>query len=126
MNCGTRIRSLNYNIFAYVDDILLQSSTVTGLQTLIDPAVKNITVNGLCFNPSKRECTTVAGCPFVASPEWKIGNISLNGSKKLNYLGTEIGYLRGDHLCESIIRAGNRSFYSLQRAGLNSQGVDPK
>ena len=36
LECGTRIGSENYNIFAYADDILLIGTTVTGLQTLID------------------------------------------------------------------------------------------
>ena len=81
-------------------------------------------MNGLCFNLNKTECTIV-GCPFITSPGWKIGNINLNVSKKLKYLGTEIGDLKVDYHCESRIRAANRSFYSLQGAGLYSQGVDP-
>ena len=74
-----------------------------GLKTLIDSSVKNVTINGLCFNPSKAECTIVGGCPFIASPGWKIGNINLNVSKKLKYLGTEIGDLKGDYHCKSRI-----------------------
>ena len=31
LDCGTRIGSQNYNIFAYADDILLISTTITGL-----------------------------------------------------------------------------------------------
>ena len=123
-DCGTRIGSQSYNIFAYADHILPTSTTVPGLQTLIDSAVKNITVNGLCFNPNKTECTIVGGCPFIISPGWKIGNINLNVSKILKYLETEIGDRKGDYHCESRIRAANRSFYS-QGAGLYSQGVDP-
>ena len=42
LDCGTRIGSQNYNIFAYADDILLISTTVTGLQTLIDSNLQTL------------------------------------------------------------------------------------
>ena len=76
---GTRILTRNYNRFAYMDDILLISTTVTDLQALIDSAVKNTVFASIS------ECTIVGGCPFIAPSGWKFGNINLTVSKNRDF-----------------------------------------
>ena len=51
-SCGVTIRGKRLNVFCYADDVLLASTTPSGLQKLIDTAVKYITIHGLHFNPS--------------------------------------------------------------------------
>ena len=34
-DAGIRINNVKYNVFCYADDLLLTSTTITGLQTLI-------------------------------------------------------------------------------------------
>ena len=126
MNCGVNVFGKNFNIYCYADDILLSSTTVTGLQTLIDVAVNNITKSGLCFNPVKTECVIIGGNPFNTNPKWTINNINLSVSEKVKYLGIEIGDLSGKYHCDSRVRSSNKAFYSLQGAGLNKHGVNPK
>ena len=47
MHCGIAINNITYNLCCYVDDLLLCSLSVTGLQKLI---------NGLRINPTKTKC----------------------------------------------------------------------
>ena len=56
---GVTVSSKRYNRICYADDILLCSTTPTGLQDLINTANKYINENGLCFNPSKTSCLLV-------------------------------------------------------------------
>ena len=54
--CGITIGISNYNIMCYADDLLLCSTTVSGLQSLIDVATKYTVSHGLRFNPSRSVC----------------------------------------------------------------------
>ena len=56
-SCGISISSERFNIFCYADDILLVSTTVSGLQSLIDVAVQHVSECGLRFNPQKTKCS---------------------------------------------------------------------
>ena len=53
---GISIACMKLNVFCYADDILLSSTTVTGLQGLIEKAVDYINRHGFRFNPSKTKC----------------------------------------------------------------------
>ena len=86
----------------------------------------HITKSGLCFNLEKTECIIIGGNPFNTNPKWTINNINLSVTEKVKYLGIEIGDLSGKYHCDSRVRSSNKAFYSLQGAGLNKHGVDPK
>ena len=108
MNCAICINNINYNVFTYADDLLLSSTTVTGLQGLISN-------HGLRFNPAKTKCM--------------ISNIeatNLAVEKTLSYLGAEIGGPTKKYHIEKRLRCAWRSFYSLQSAGLKYLGVSPE
>ena len=59
----------SYNVSCYADDVLLTSTTVTGLQRLIDGADKYISSHGLWFNPIKTHCITFGKTSFVKDTE---------------------------------------------------------
>ena len=105
--------------------MLLSSTTVSGLQKLINKANANITRNGLTFNPQKTECLLVEGNPFTETPQWYMDGVSLNIVDKITYLGTILGDSKGQGQTTQRIQAANRAFYSLQGAGLNCCGVSP-
>ena len=67
-NSGIIINNHKYNVFCYADDLLLASTTVTGLQSMIDMAVAHLAERGLKFNPSKTTCMTYGGNPFRTDP----------------------------------------------------------
>jgi hypothetical protein len=52
---GVVIDNRSYNALCYADDLMVMSTTVTGLQSLINIAVKHITERGLSFNPGKTD-----------------------------------------------------------------------
>ena len=123
--CGVTINNITYNIYCYADDILISSTTASGLQSLIDKANVNLSSCGLNFNPQKSECIIVGGNPFTTSPKWHLNGEKLPVRDSIVYLGTVIGDRNGEKHTESRLRKATKSFYSLQGCGLNAHGVSP-
>jgi len=122
---GVIINKRSYNIFNYADDILLASLTVSGLQALIDKAVGIITRDGLQFNPEKTICNTFGPNVYTSAPTWYINGIPLTNKDHIKYLGATISSKGGTVHIQERIRAAQRSYYSLQGAGLHKNGLDP-
>lgn len=125
MPCGIRIGSDTYNVFCYADDLILTSHTPTGLQTLIDTALKYITSHGLNFNPIKTVCTTFGNCHLATSPIWKLRGEILREEKDVTYLGSTLSNDTVNHK-NSRMASTRRAFYGLQGAGLCDRGVNPR
>ena len=53
-----------FNVFFYADNILIYSTSVTGLQNLIESAVKYVSGHGLRFNPKKTKVCHIRWKPF--------------------------------------------------------------
>ena len=123
---GLRIHNVSYNVFCYADDVLLASTTVTGLQSLINCATKYVMENGLCFNPRKTSCLLKGTCPFATSPKWFIRDTELMIKEEMDYLGVKIGNSSGTYHSGNRIRACRRAFFSLQGAGFCQDGVRPE
>ena len=126
LKSGIIINGRTHNVFAYADDILLASMTVSGLKDLIDVAVSHISERGLKFNPHKTICMNYGNNPFLLSPQWFIDGVSLDVRHELKYLGTVLSKSNGKHHVESRISAANKSYYGLQGAGLCKDGLSPQ
>ena len=113
ISCGIHINNVNFNTICYADDILLCSTTVTGLQKMINIASDYIHKHGLRFNPHKTSCLIMGANPFVTPPIWTMEGETLNIETQISYLGTVLG-----KKCE-------RAFYGLQGAGIKFPGVAP-
>ena len=124
-NCGITIKGNNYNAFCYADDILIASTSPSGLQTLIDVAVEEISRTGLRFNPTKTICMIYGNCPLTSVPSWNIDDTPLQIESSMKYLGAMLSNDRGKRHIDDRIQAANRAFYSLQGAGLHFRGVTP-
>ena len=122
---GIIINGTTYNIFCYADDLLLSSTSVTGLQSLINTASKYITDRGLRFNPNKTVCTTKGDNPFTCDPHWYIDGVPLSNEDHIKYLGTYIDQTNGSYHAQSRISNANKAFFSLQGAGLYKDCVSP-
>ena len=85
---GITIGSENFNVICYADDILLLSTTSSGLQTLIDKADSYLKSHGLIFNSQKTECMISGLNPFNVVPNWTIDNVTLQVVPSIKYLGT--------------------------------------
>ena len=125
---GLRIHNVSYNVFCYADDLLLASTTVTGLQSLINCATKYVMENGLCFDPRKTSCLLKGTCHFATSPKWFIRDTALMIKEEMDYLGVKIGNSSGMYHSKNRIcrRACRRAFFSLQGAGSCEDGVRPE
>ena len=72
MECGIRIKDMTFNVCCYADDLLVLSTTVTGLQHLMDCANMYIHAHGLRFNPAKTQCLTFGKDRFHKK-KWFLG-----------------------------------------------------
>ena len=112
-NAGIVIHNQKYNVFCYADDLLLASTTATGLQTLINMAVNHVSEKGLSFNPTKTVCISYGKHTFVKETIWKINDNLLENNNNLKYLGTELGRTGGNVHTLNRIKCANQAFYSL-------------
>jgi len=122
---GVIVDKHSYNVFAYADDLLLASTTVSGLQALIDTAVDIITTDGLRFNPHKTVCCTFGPNIYTSDPEWNINGVTLKRQDHVRYLGAMLGAKGSELHSQERIRSARKSYYALQPAGLHKDGVDP-
>jgi hypothetical protein len=124
--CGVTISDFNYNVFCYADDILLCSTTSSGLQQLINISVNYVSGYGLRFNPSKTVCMISGRNPFIRMPTWNINGEDLAVCDQVKYLGTTLGNdTNGSHV-EGRIKGAQNAFYSLQGGGLKFNSVLPE
>ena len=122
---GVTIGGATYNVYCYADDILLASTSASGLQCRINIAVNYVMSHGLRFNPNKTVCMIRGQNPFTSIPSWSIEGIQLALSDKLPYLGSSIDNCRGASHADMRIRAAQRAYFALQSAGLTYKGVSP-
>ena len=121
---GLTIGYNKFNVFCYADDLLIASATVPGLQNLIDKANAYVMKHGLRFNPLKTNCVIAGKMPFLETPNWHIGDTTLNIESNLSYLGSYLGNNCGSVHVASRISACRKSFFSLQGAGLCKIGLN--
>ena len=121
---GINIGNCSYNTFCYADDVLLVSTTVTGLQKLIDVADGYIKSHGLRFNPLKTQCIIFGKHYFVNDPTWFLDKTVLTITNEIMYLGANLSNSGKTHV-DKRIKACRRAFYTLQSTGLCKGGVSP-
>ena len=126
MNCGITIKDYHYNVFCYADDVLLASTTASGLQSLINVAVEHITPLGLRFNPSKTRVATFGKPTSKQMPSWVIEGTPLaHETSGMDYLGAVLHSDKGASHCSKRMKSAQKAFYGLQSAGLHFRGVEP-
>ena len=121
---GCAVDNMKLNVFCYADDLLLVSTSVTGLQGLINCANMYVTKHGLKFNPGKTKCLITGKNPFVSIPSWYLNENILQICENFDYLGVHIGNKGNNVHVESRISSCRRAFYTLQSAGLCKKGLD--
>ena len=103
----------------------LQSTSVTGLQSMIDTANTYMNQHGVHFNSTKTTCMIYGDNPFVELPRWTLDGAELKTKNSLTYPGVELSYKGGSDHCQTRIRSAQKAYYSLQQAGLHWNGVSP-
>ena len=102
----------------------MTSTTITGLQRLIDVSERYISAHGLRFNPRKTQCIVFGTNNLINNPKWILNNTALEITDEIMYLGVSLSQNSFSHV-NSRIKACRRAFYSLQSAGV-CKGVHPQ
>lgn len=125
LNSGLKINTVSYNVFAYADDLLLLSSTATGLQRLIDHANSYICQNGLGFNANKTKCAIFGKCHLSPQPKWFLDRSPLKLCDDLDYLGATLSTNCATAHKNNRLAACRGRYFTLQSAGMHRGGVKP-
>ena len=100
------IKGVKFDVLCYADDILLASTTATGLQCII-----NLCQNGaLGSTQQKPNAQLWVSNPLIRMPTWDIDGICLEICETIDYLGTVIGNKNNDVHTNKRIRSCRKSF----------------
>jgi len=125
-NVGALYKNLNTSIVVYADDILLISPVGRHLQIMLDICSKYSSDWLIKFNPSKSKIITF-GEPTVPNQEFKIQNLIIEGTDKIEYLGIEINNkFDFDTPAREKFKKVEKSIFSLSYLGLTPTGVSPE
>ena len=124
MDAGISIDLKVYNSFAYTDDITLFSTSVPGLQKLIDTCNSYADVWGFNFNVAKSKCMIYGKHRFCKIPDWYLGTQKLTCVDRFKILDTiyRDDYSADDHV-ETRVNNTRRAYYSLAGAGMKYPGL---
>ena len=112
-------------MFFYADDLLIASTTSTGLHALIYLCDSYISQHGLRFKPQKTSCTTVGKHRFVSQPQRTIKGRQQKITDTFSYMGAVFGNGGSAEHVNQSIRAAINAHRSPQAAGLHANGLDP-
>ena len=124
---GIRFGDVLYNCFAYADDISLFSSTIPGLQKLIDICAEYAKKWRFTFGTKKSQCMSVGYRPdsFIRQPVWHLDDSDLKTVDKLDILGVSFtANGKFADFTQSRINKCRRSFYSLCNYGMKYPGIN--
>ena len=120
---GVRVGKDRYNSFAYADDLTLFSSSITGLQHLIDISVSYASKWRFSFGINKTKILQVGKCHFSDVPKWYLGkpcfsNI-INVVTELKLLGITFSATTSAHdgHVTDRISAARRAMYRYYNTG---------
>ena len=110
---------------AYADDVSLFSSTVTGLQNLVDACYYYSKKWRFNFGIKKSMCMTVGVSKFKNEPRWRLGYQTMENEITLEMLGV---FFSSDghsnpHVNNRIMKF-RRSFNSLSGCGMSFPGFN--
>ena len=120
---GLKVGECGINNFAYADDITLLSSTITGLQSLIDLCHSYASEWRFSFGLKKSKCMTVGRKLFSEQPKWYIGGHLMSNTINLEILGVSYDATGSNHThVGARSSACRRSFFGLADVGMSYPG----
>ena len=124
---GVRIGGKLFNSFAYADDISVFSTTVTGLQELIDICVDYSSSWRFNFGINKTKCMPIGRGHryFNTDPVWYLKDVPIETVTNLDILGVNFNYnVKYDDYVQTRIQKCKRSVYSLSNIGMSYPGLN--
>ena len=118
---GVSLGDVHLNSFAYADDVSLISSTVPGLQRLIDLCCNYAQRWRFRFGLKKTKCFVSGKHSFGKEPIWKIDNQVIENVDELEILGVTFSRSGSAHVDNRIIKC-KKAFYGLRDSGLGYPG----
>jgi len=103
------VSNLFFGCILYTDDIILLSSSVSGLQNMLDICVTFGAHSSIMFNDKKSNCVAVGKKKMHILPSMMLGNLSLQQTNNFKYLSINFSVMGTvDVDCTNI----KRKFYS--------------
>ena len=84
---GVRVFDVLYNSVVFADDVTVFSSTVVGLQELIDACFRYAQKYRFKFGVRKSKCLVMGKPLLITKPTWKLGDARLTTETELEVLG---------------------------------------
>ena len=121
---GLRVFNTFVNSTAYADDVTLLSSTVTGLQNLINICQSYATKFRFRFGFAKSKCLIIGKGVIHNEPRWMLGNNKITVESAIDILGVtfESNHSYNAHT-ESRLACCRRRIYGLTSVGMCYPGL---
>ena len=120
---GIQIDRYFFNIFAYADDVTVFSTSVTGLQELIDMCDNYAKTWRFNFGIKKTKCLSIGANPFKVEPKWSLSGEEISNVDSIDILGVVFDkYCNGGAHANQRARVCSNTFYGLARCGLGHPG----
>jgi hypothetical protein len=121
---GVSIGSHCFSASAYADDICMMSSTVPGLQRLIDICTNYAEKWRFRFNPHKTKCLISGRGILKTEPKWLLNGDVIENVSCIEILGVHYSVKQDDVHVRCRIEKCKRCFYSLSDVGLSYPGCN--
>ena len=118
--CGLKIGKTKVNGFAYADDITLLSSSITGLQRLINMCTSYADTWRFSFGAQKSKTMHIGHTKFRTQPQWYLGEPSnvISSVTELNLLGVIYSSSRKyDCHVSNRVSAARRAMFRFHKVG---------
>ena len=124
---GVMVFGHKFNSCAYADDITLFSSSVTGLQRLVNICVDYARKWRFNFGAQKTQLTTLGKNVLAAKPQISLGNNIVHHQDSIELLGVSTNsYCDYTSHVENRISACRRGLFALSHAGMSYPGLCTK
>lgn len=119
-----RIGPCQINSFAYADDITLMSTSIRGLQSLINTCTSYANKWRFRFGLKKTKCLVMAPARFIRNntPSWTLNGQPIDVVDSLEVLGVHFGSSEAHANCRAD--KCRRAFHGLRALGLPYPGCD--
>ena len=124
---GIRIDDLHLNSCTYADDVTIFSSTIPGLQQLMNVSTAYASRWRFTFSAKKTKCIIIGKQLTKETPVFKLNQHTVNISEEVDILGVTFSSNRkNDGHIEKRTSACRRSIYGLSSVGMTYPGLNTR
>jgi hypothetical protein len=121
---GVRVNDVLLNSVAYADDVTVFSSSVSGLQKLIDTCYSYAKQYRFTFGQKKSKCLVLGKSSLPQKPLWRLGDSQLTTESDVGILGVTFNERLKSRLhVDNRVCACRRRMYGLTSIGMSYPGL---